>query len=121
MALAARRGKSSYNVLLMPNETSQSDPLQSDTKRQAIPPLRGFEYQIWQSVLQWITLRPDQVLFLEGAEDFDLISAGHAETVQVKDTAASGTVTLNSGSIIQAIAHSWEHQSENPSHVVHFR
>jgi adenylate kinase family enzyme/tetratricopeptide (TPR) repeat protein len=76
---------------------------------------------MWQSVLQWITLQPDQVLFIEGAEDFDIVGAGHAETVQVKDTAASGTVTLNSGSVLEAIAHFWEHQSNNPSLVVHFR
>jgi hypothetical protein len=105
----------------MPNEHSQVEPLQSDTKRQAIPSLRGFEYQIWQSVLQWVTLKPEQVLFLERAEDFDLVSTGHAETVQVKDTAASGTVTLNSSAVIEAIAHFWEHQINNPSHVVIFR
>lgn len=107
--------------LLMPNNESHSEPLQSDSQRQAIAPLRGFGYQIWQSVLQWITLRSDQVLFLEGAEDFDLVSDGHAETVQIKDTAGSGTVTLNSGSIVEAISHFWEHQSNNPSQVVHFR
>src|SRR5438309_10940992 len=104
----------------MPTNQTQTDPLQSDSKRQAIAPLRGFEYQIWRSVLQWITLQPDQVLFLEGAEDFDIVGAGHAETVQVKDTAASGTVTLNSGSVLEAIAHFWEHQSNNSSLVVHF-
>ncbi len=105
----------------MLNEDSQVEPLQSDTKRQAIPPLRGFEYQIWQSVLQWVTLKPDQVLFLEGAEDFDVVGTGQAETVQVKDTFASGTVTLNSSGIIEAVAHFWEHQINNPSYVVHFR
>src|SRR5688500_12147307 len=105
----------------MPNEDSQVEPLQSDTKRQAVPSLRGFEYQIWQSVLHWVTIKPAQVLFLEGAEDFDLVSSGHAETVQVKDTAASGTVTLNSITVIKAIAHFWEHQINNPTHVVLFR
>ncbi|MFZ0750358.1 MAG: hypothetical protein WAM70_13425, partial [Pyrinomonadaceae bacterium] len=105
----------------MTTDQIQTNSLQSDSKRQAIPPLRGFEYQIWQSVLQWITLQPDQVLFLEGAEDFDIVGAVSAETVQVKDTAASGTVTLNSSSVLEAIAHFWEHQSNNPSLVVHFR
>jgi tetratricopeptide (TPR) repeat protein len=105
----------------MQNGESQPQPLLSDTKRQAIPPLRGFEYQIWQSVLQWVTLKPGQALFLEGAEDFDLVNAGHAETVQVKDTAGSGTVSLNSGSVVQAIAHFWEHQTNNPSFVIYFR
>src|SRR5215213_9694514 len=105
----------------MPNEHLQVEPLQSDPKRQAMPSLRGFEYQIWQSVLQWVTLKPEQVLFLEGAEDFDLVSSGHAETVQVKDTAASGTVTLNSLAVIEAIVHFWEHHINNPSHVVLFR
>lgn len=93
----------------------------TDPRRQAIPPLRGYDYQVWQSVLRWITLGEGEALFLEGAEDFDVLLAGEAETVQVKETAHSGHVTLNSKNVIEAIAHFWAHQKNNPDYVIRFR
>jgi hypothetical protein len=90
-------------------------------KRQAIPPLRGYDYQIWQSLNRWISLTGSEVLFLEGAEDFDVLRKGEAETIQVKETARTGTVTLNTQKIIEAIAHFWEHQKNNPGYAVRFR
>lgn len=106
----------------MVNGTSDPDSFNvSDPKRQAIPPLRGFEYQIWQSVLRWITLHVGEALFLEGAEDIDVLRDGEVETVQVKETARSGSVTLNTASVVEAIGHFWDHQKTNPSYIVRFR
>jgi hypothetical protein len=95
--------------------------LQSDPKRQAVPTLRGFSYQIWHSVYRWITLDEGEALFLEGAEDIDVLGPGRAETVQVKDTKASGTVTLRSQDALSAVAHFWEHQRQNAGLLVTFR
>lgn len=96
-------------------------PLQSNSKRQAVPTLRGFSYQIWHSVYRWLTLQEHEALLLEGAEDIDVLGPGRAETVQVKDTKASGTVTLRSQDVLSAIAHFWEHQRQNPSLLITFR
>lgn len=95
--------------------------LQSDPKRQAIPTLRGFSYQIWHSIYRWLTLNEGEALRLEGAEDIDVLGPGRAETVQVKDTKGSGTVTLRSQDVLSAIAHFWEHQQQNASLHITFR
>ena len=89
------------------------EPLKSNTKRQAIQTLKGYSYQIWQSVLRWLELKDDQYLFLEGAEDIDLHGPESVETVQVKETFESGSVTLRSEDVIEAINHFWEHKINN--------
>jgi hypothetical protein len=58
-------------------------------------------------------------LVLEGAEDLDLLGPGKAETIQTKDTKASGTVTLNSDDIIDAVDHFWQHQERNQDRTVY--
>src|SRR5688572_12253635 len=94
------------------------EPIVADPKRQAIGPLRGYGYQAWQSVYQWITLKGDETLFLEGGEDIDVLSAREATTIQVKDTAA--VITLNRNDVLEAIGHFWEHQENNPKRKIWF-
>jgi hypothetical protein len=38
-----------------------SNPLKGSPERQAVAPIAGFLYQIWQSVLSWITLEHELV------------------------------------------------------------
>jgi len=96
--------------------------LESDLKRQAIPTLRGYSYQIWQSLLRWLELRENENLFLEGAEDIDVLGpGGTAETVQIKETAESGSVTLRSADVLEAVNNFWEHQTKNPQIIIKFR
>jgi hypothetical protein len=96
--------------------------LRGDQRRQAIPTLKGYSYQIWQSLYRWVTLKEDEVLFLEGAEDVDILGpAERAETVQIKETAGSGPVTLRSKDVVDAIIHYWEHRKNNPEVLVRFR
>lgn len=97
------------------------DGLIADSKRQANSSIRGYVYQAYQSISAWVRLGPDEVLYLEGAEDFDVHSESHVTATQVKDTRASGTVTLRSGDVVDAINHYWEHQENNPSQRVRFR
>jgi hypothetical protein len=52
-----------------------SEGLVGDRRRQATASIRGYVYQAYQSVLAWMRLGEDEVLFLEGAEDFDVHSA----------------------------------------------
>jgi hypothetical protein len=100
---------------------SSAEGLKGDMRRQAVPSLRGYAYQIWQSVYRWVTLGKDDVLYLEGAEDLDVFGPEKAETIQVKDTKKSGAVTLRSRDVLEAIGHFWEIQERNPSVTVFFR
>jgi hypothetical protein len=106
----------------MSSDPSQIDPLFiTNPRRQATDTIRGYEYQIWQSVFRWVTLKPDEVLFLETAEDFDVISEDVAETNQIKDTSGSGNVTLNSASVLDAISSFWAHRGRNPNYLIRFK
>jgi len=97
------------------------EQLKSDSKRQAIHTLKGYSYQIWQSVLHWLNLQENQHLYLEGAEDIDLHFTGYVETTQIKEIKDSGQITLRSKDVIDAINHFWEHQANNPEVFVVFR
>src|SRR6185369_8360245 len=97
------------------------EPLRNNPKRQATQALKGYSYQIWQSLLRWIELEENQLLILEGAEDIDLYSFEGTETIQVKDISESGTVTLRSLDIIESINNFWELQSKNPNRPIKFR
>ena len=94
-------------------------PLQADPKRQAHNQLRGYLYQIWHSVDAWLDLDKDEVLYLEGAEDFDKISGDTATAVQVKDT--QHKITLRSQEVNDAINNYWELQANNPDLNVKYR
>ena len=94
-------------------------PLKADPKRQANDSLRGYLYQIWHSVDAWLDLDKDEILYLEGAEDFDRISGDTATAVQVKDT--QHNITLRSPEVNDAINNYWKLQSNNPNLKVKFR
>lgn len=100
---------------------NDSGNLNADRKRQAIHTLKGFSYQIWQSVYKWVNLKDGEVLFLEGAEDIDFHGPERTETIQVKETQGSGPVTLQTSDVLEAIGHFWEHQKNNPAVTVTFR
>ncbi|HEY7491427.1 MAG TPA: hypothetical protein VIH59_10005, partial [Candidatus Tectomicrobia bacterium] len=95
--------------------------LVGDKRRQATASIRGYVYQAYQSVLAWMRLGKDEVLFLEGAEDFDVHSANGVTATQVKDTAGSGTFTLRSGDAVAAINNLWRHKLNNQDKVVSLR
>ena len=61
------------------------------------------------------------MLFLEGAEDFDVHRTDGVTATQVKDTVGSGTVTLRSGDAVDAINHLWLHKKNNPDTEVRLR
>ena len=94
-------------------------PLNADPKHQANDSLRGYRYQILHSVHAWLSLADDEILYLEGAEDFDRISPETATVVQVKDT--QHNITLRSQEVIDAINHYWELQDNHRDMSVKFR
>ena len=103
----------------MTKEKKKRQPLKADPKRQANDQLRGYLYQIWHSVNAWLDLTKDEILYLEGAEDFDRVSDDTATAVQVKDT--KHKITLRSQEVNDAINHYWELQANHPDLTVKFR
>ena len=90
-----------------------SKGLINDPKREATSSIRGYVYQAYQSVFAWMHLGEREVLYLEGAEDFDVQEADKVTATQVKDTAASGTLTLRSPDVVEAINNFWGHKQRN--------
>lgn len=87
--------------------------------REAIDALKGYVYQIYQSALAWIELKPEEFLFLEVAEDYAVVAADALNAVQIKETAHS--VTINSKDIIASIESFVELQLKNPELQVRLR
>ncbi|ESQ90249.1 hypothetical protein ABENE_12790 [Asticcacaulis benevestitus DSM 16100 = ATCC BAA-896] len=91
-----------------------------EQRRQAVAPLRGYIYQLHQSLAAWMKLKPGDLLRLEVAEDYAVIaresqaSQSALHTVQVKDTMNSGRVTLNSSGVQKAIESLWKLRESNP-------
>lgn len=84
-----------------------------DPKRQAMYVLDGFSYQIWQSLLHWISLEEDEAVFLEGAEDIDHHKSDGVTMTSVK--AGAGTLTLRSKDVLETIANFWQNKHKNPT------
>lgn len=94
---------------------------EGDAARQAIDSLRGYAYQVTAAALAWLDLDKDGRLFLEVAEDYAVIANRAIEAVQVKDTETSGTVTLNTKSVQQAISDFVSLRTCNPKANVQLR
>ncbi|CAI0974826.1 Uncharacterised protein [Serratia entomophila] len=90
-----------------------------NSKRDATDSIRGYVYQIYQSVLAWVTLKDDEVLFLECAEDFDIYSDQTVISTQVKDLTSK--LTLRSTDVVAALNNFWSLQQDNPHHDIKLR
>ena len=77
---------------------------QGDAARQAIDSLRGYAYQVIAAALAWLDIEGTSKIYLEVAEDYAVVAKGAINAVQVKDTQASGNVTLNTESVRDAIS-----------------
>ncbi len=94
-------------------------PLKANPKRQAHAQLRGYLYQIWHSVHAWLDLSDDEILYLEGAEDFDKISSDITTVTQVKHK--QNNITLRSEEVSLAISNYWKLKTNNRDQCVKFR
>lgn len=95
--------------------------LEADVSRQAVASLDGYAYQIWRSVLEWLTLAADEIIELEGNEDIDRLRPGEAQTIPVKNTAGSGSLTLRSPDVVNAINNFWKARQRNAGVRLHMR
>lgn len=99
----------------------------ADPARQAVAPLRGYVYQLHRSLAAWMALGERDELYLEIAEDYaevlrDSTRAAEVLTaVQVKDTRGSGSVTLNSNDVLDAIVRLFYLGASNPGREVHLK
>ena len=100
-------------------DNTKTQDLKPDPKRQAHNSLRGYLYQIWHSVNAWLDLNEDEIVYLEGAEDFDKVSDNESTVTQVKATQAP--ITLRSQDLNNAINHYWELRTNNGERSVKFR
>ena len=93
----------------------------ADPARNAIHAIRGYEYQTLAAALAWLSLDEQGLLFLEVAEDYAEVVGSAINAVQVKDTRASGPITLNTGDVRDAIASFVHLAEENPNRSVQLR
>ena len=54
------------------DESKSSKGLEGDPRRRANAAVREFIYQFWRTVEAWIELDPEELLYVEGGEDFDI-------------------------------------------------
>lgn len=94
-------------------------PLQGDPRRQAVYSIQGTVYQAWWSIDAWLRLTsPDETIYLEGAEDFDIVKSDIAITVQVKKHATS--ISLGAEKAHEALEHFWTLSSKDLTRAIHF-
>lgn len=91
----------------------------TDPNRDATDSIRGYVYQAYQSVLTWIQLRENEILVLEGAEDFDIHSGESVIASQVKDV--TGNLTLRSQAVVDSLNNYWTHRENNPNYDIVLR
>lgn len=83
----------------------------TDPKRDATDSIRGYVYQAYQSVLAWMQLKENEMLVLEGSEDFDIHSGSSVATTQIKDV--FGNLTLRTQAVIDSLNNYWSCHERN--------
>lgn len=104
----------------MISENSIVEPLTGDPARQAVYSLRGYVYQIWRTVEAWVQLKQGETLYIECAEDFDIVAAESSVAVQIKNT--EKPISLGSADARNAIVNFWRLRQKNANvHGLRFR
>ena len=89
------------------NITGLPEQLRGDPQRQAVSPIQGFVYQAWWSIDAWLRLSDaDEVIYLEGAEDFDFVKKDGAIAVQVKRN--TETISLGTAKVHAVLENFWK-------------
>ena len=91
---------------MLANITGLPEQLPGDPRRQAVPSIHGTVYQAWWSIDAWLRLADaDEVIYIEGAEDFDVVRTDAAIAVQVKRN--TGTISLGTAKAHVALENFW--------------
>jgi hypothetical protein len=106
--------------LFTPGPSLDSPPT-GDVEREAVASLKGYAYQVAVAASAWLDLDESGKLYLEVAEDYATVAQQSLSAVQVKDTAGSGSVTLNTQAIRDAVAAFVDLVENNKGRDVQFR
>ena len=101
------------------NLTGLPTPLPGLPRRQAVPSIQGTVYQAWRSIDAWLRLSDaNEVIYLEGAEDFDVVKSDTATTVQVKQN--TGTISLGTVKALEALENFWTLSCKEVNRQIYF-
>ena len=92
-------------------ERPQWPPLAGDAARQAMDSMAGYDYQILRTVEAWLQLGVDEKIYIECAEDYDVIRPAGAVATQVKNSPAN--ITLNSEDVRDTVRNFWDLSERN--------
>jgi hypothetical protein len=103
----------------MTDATALPEQLPGNSRRQAVYSFLGDAYQVWWSIDAWLRLiDADEVIYLEGAEDFDLVGPDAATTVQVRRT--KETISLGAAKALTALENFWALSSQEVHRRIQF-
>jgi hypothetical protein len=85
-----------------PGASAIDTPPIGDVERQAVAS-RGYAYQVAAAALAWLDVDENGRIYLEVAEDYVTVARQSLDATQVKDTAGSGSVTLNTEAVRDAV------------------
>lgn len=106
-------------VVSVPTEPEVPPELPADASRQAVASIRGVIYQLWWSIDAWLRLTtPNEVIYLEGAEDLDRASTLEAVAQQVKSEVDG--ISLNNQRALKALENFWTLRCRELARTVHF-
>jgi hypothetical protein len=86
-----------------PGASAIDTPPVGDVERQAVASLRGYAYHVAAAALAWLDVDENGRIYLEVAEDYATVAQQSLDATQVKDTAGSGSVTLNTEGVRDAV------------------
>ena len=86
-----------------PGASAIDTPPIGDVERQGVASLRGCAYQVVAAALAWLDLDQNGRIYLEVAEDYATVAQQSLDATQVKDTVGSGSITLNTEAVRDAI------------------
>jgi hypothetical protein len=102
-----------------PNEGDERVRLLADPARQAVGSLRGYAYQVRQTVCAWLRCKDREEIYCELAEDVDKVrrdADGQISDVELNQIKAQvGAISLNSAQATETIKNFVRHRSKDPS------
>lgn len=86
---------------------------QNARNQDAAPVIRGFLYQVYQTIYLWLQLKEGEWLEVEKGEDVDIVQANsNRNLIQVKDLTAK--ITLRTPAVSQSLFNYYQHRKMNP-------
>ena len=101
-----------------PETCNSPEGLVGEKRRQAPALFKGIDFQIWLTIDAWMKLEEDQVLIIEGVEDFDVVSQNGGIVTQAK--AITQPISLRSENVTDALRNFWQAKHSNPGRNVRY-